>query len=370
MNKLLSLKSFGSLALVLACFALASISQAVPPPRGENRGNGNSAAEEVDALNEKNTGANNTTHGWFSLTSNTEGRDNTADGFQALQSNTDGVSNTAAGSQALLSNTSGSFNTAVGRLALSTSTLGNFNTALGQLTLWNNTADANTAVGYLALSNNTTGRLNTALGYSAGLNVTDAVNVTCIGNSVLGANVSSTTWIGNVYGVITQNATTAPVVVSADGQLGTVASSQRFKKDIGNMEKTSEAILALRPVTFHYKNDVKETPQFGLIAEEVAKINPALVLPDQQGEPYTVRYDVVNAMLLNEFLKEHRKVEEQQVRIDELDCKMAKQDVVIAQQQKGMEILALQLQQHDAQIQTVNAQLETIRPAPQMAVNP
>ena len=98
-----------------------------------------------------------------------------------------------------------------------------------------------------------------------------------------------------------------PVVVSDDGQLGTVASSERFKKDIVTMEKASEAVLSLRPVTFHYKSDVKETPQFGLIAEEVAKVNPALVLPDKEGKPYTVRYEAVNAMLLNEFLKEQRR---------------------------------------------------------------
>jgi hypothetical protein len=139
--------------------------------------------------------------------------------------------------------------------------------------------------------------------------VTTAANVTCIGSD--GANVNNTTWIGNVYGVTTQSGTTAPVIVSDTGQLGTVASSERFKKDIAAMEKASEAILSLRPVTFHYKSDTKEAPQFGLIAEEVAKVNPALVLPDKEGKPYTVRYDAVNAMLLNEFLKEHRAVQEQ-----------------------------------------------------------
>jgi hypothetical protein len=121
--------------------------------------------------------------------------------------------------------------------------------------------------------------------------------------------VSFTTWIGNVYGVGTISGTTAPVIVSDGGQLGTVVSSERFKKDIATMDKTSEAILSLRPVTFHYKTDTKSTPQFGLIAEEVAKVNPALILPDKEGKPYTVRYDAVNAMLLNEFLKEHSKVE-------------------------------------------------------------
>src|SRR5206468_6851676 len=121
-----------------------------------------------------------------------------------------------------------------------------------------------------ALVANTTGGANTALGAGAGNGVTTANAVTCIGANIAGANVSNTTWIANVYGVTTQNGTTAPVVVSVDGQLGTAASSERFKKDIATMEKTSEAILSLRPVTFHYKTDKKGTPQFGLIAEEVA----------------------------------------------------------------------------------------------------
>jgi hypothetical protein len=158
-----------------------------------------------------------------------------------------------------------------------------------------------------ALANSTTGVNNTALGPGAGNGVTTAFNVTCIGANVAGANVSNTTWIGYVYGVTPQSGTTAAVVVSDAGQLGTVASSERFKKDIATMEKASEAILSLRPVTFHYKSDVKDFPQFGLIAEEVAKVNPALVLPDKEGKPYTVRYDAVNAMLLNEFLKEHKR---------------------------------------------------------------
>ena len=182
-----------------------------------------------------------------------------------------------------------------------------------------------------------------------------ANGVICIGHGVAGADVSNTTWIGNIYGVTTQNATTAPVIVSADGQLGTIASSERFKKDIATMEKASEAILSLRPVTFHYKTDTKGTPQFGLIAEEVAKVNPALVLPDKEGKPYTVRYDAVNAMLLNEFLKEHRKV--------------AELKSTVAEQRKGMEAMAAQLKEQAAQIRKVSARLEASKPAPQTVKN-
>ena len=159
--------------------------------------------------------------------------------------------------------------------------------------------------------------------------------------------MSDSTWISNIYGVTTQSGTTAPVIVSNTGQLGTVASSERFKKNIA-MEKSSEAILSLRPVTFHYKRDTQDIPQFGLIAEEVAKVNPALVLPDKDGRPYTVRYDAVNAMLLNEFLKEHRTVNELRA--------------TVAQQQKQLEALT-------AGLQKVSAQLELNKAAPQTVLN-
>jgi hypothetical protein len=204
------------------------------------------------------------------------------------------------------------------------------------------------------------------LGINAGNGIITADNVTCIGANVLGADVSNTTWIGNVYGNATLNGQTAAVVVSVDGQLATNVSSQRFKKDIATMENASEAILSLRPVTFHYKSDVKDFPQFGLIAEEVAKVNPALVLPDKEGKPYTVRYDAVNAMLLNEFLKEHRKNEEQQATITELKS-------TVAQQQKDFQAtvaqLTARLDEQASQIQRVSAQLEASKPATQVVNN-
>jgi uncharacterized coiled-coil protein SlyX len=139
------------------------------------------------------------------------------------------------------------------------------------------------------------------------------------------------------------------------GQLGTVASSERFKKDIATMQKASEGILSLRPVTFHYKTDGENTPQFGLIAEEVAKVNPALIVRDKEGKPYSVRYEQVNAMLLNEFLKEHKKVQDL--------------EVTVAQQQKGMEVLTTQLREQAAQIQKVSVQLQLNRRAPQTVLN-
>jgi Chaperone of endosialidase len=313
---------------------------------------------------------NNTAIGDFALSNNDNtglglGSNNTAVGASALFFNTDGTSDTAVGYEALSSNTTGDDNTAIGDGALLNNTTGDFNTANGFQALRANSGGSdNTADGTGALDSNTTGSGNTALGVNAGSNVTTANNVICIGS--FGADVSDTAWIGHVYGVTTQSGATAPVVVSDGGQLGTVASSERFKKDIATMEKASEVILSLRPVTFHYKTDTEGTPQFGLIAEEVAKVNPALVLPDKEGKPYTVRYDAVNAMLLNEFLKEHRKNEEQQATITELKS-------TVAQQQKGFEAkLAKQEEQIEALtagLQKVSAQLELKKLAPQTVKN-
>jgi hypothetical protein len=238
--------------------------------------------------------------------------------------------------------------------ALFSNTTGNFNTAVGESTLASNSTGLNnTAIGDSALSNAITGSNNTALGAGAGANVETASNVISIG--VSGEDVSNTAWIGNIYGVATQSGTTAPVVVSNDGQLGTIVSSQRFKKDIAAMDKASEIILSLSPVTFHYRSDANGTPQFGLIAEEVAKVNPALVLPDKEGNPYTVRYDAVNAMLLNEFLKEHKAFLKEQ-------CKVEEQGAMIARQQKQIDALTSGLQR-------VSAQVELNKVAPQMVKN-
>jgi len=308
-------------------------------------GGGNTAIG-FRALRSNATGEDNTATGSSALGQNLEGNWNTAMGSQALTANT-GYNNTAIGFEALLNNTDGSFNAAIGRNALMSNTLATFNTAVGQDSLLLSTiGGGNTGVGYGALSSTTTGSSNTALGYFAGWSVTDANSVICVGS--LGQNISNSTWVGNIWGVSPQSGNTAPVVVSDGGQLGILASSERFKKDIATMENASETILSLRPVTFHYKADIKETPQFGLIAEEVAKINPALVLPDKEGKPFTVRYDAVNAMLLNEFLKEHRKVEKLEAALRAVNARLAEQD---------------------AKIQRVSAQLEVGKSAPKTVLN-
>jgi hypothetical protein len=361
------------LAIAFACFGLLPQTQAVTPaPDGCYPGF--TTAEGCNALSLLTTGAGNTGVGWYSLFSNSTGNFNTGVGGGALALN-NADSNTAVGAAALLLNTSGNTNTAVGTDALVHNTMGNNNAAIGSNALFSNTTGtANTAVGAEALASMTAGTANTAIGNSAldnlttgssnivvgqgGANITTASNVIAIGSD--GANMSSTTWIGNIFGVTTISGTTAPVIVSDSGQLGTVVSSERFKKDIVSMDKASEIVLSLRPVTFHYRSDAKNTPQFGLIAEEVAKVDLALVLPDKEGKPYSVRYDQVNAMLLNEFLKEHRRVEEQEATIAEL-----KQDFQsrLAEQQKQIEGLT-------AGLQKVSAQLEASKPAPQVVNNP
>jgi hypothetical protein len=335
------------------------------------------------ALLSNDMGIGNTAIGHRALLSNTNGDGNTAVGNITMRSNTTGTANTAVGEGALDFNTEGFFNTALGSGALATSTVGDENTAVGsEALLFNTEGDDNTAIGFEALYSNTTGSYNTAIGSRAldqntagngnivigtfaGTNITTADAVICIGNELDGADVSNTTWIGNVYGVTTQSGTTAQVIVSDTGQLGTVASSERFKKDISTMDRASEAILSLRPVTFHYKRDTKRAPQFGLIAEEVAKVNPALVLPDQQGKPYTVRYDAVNVMLLNEFLKEHRKV-------DELKSAMAQQrtdfETALAQQCRATEAVVARLNEQEARIQKVSAEVEMRKSTSQMLV--
>jgi hypothetical protein len=398
-----------SVSLLIGCFALLPNTQAVsPPPDGgyPNRttAEGNNAlfnlttgidntalgfdalwnnttgsyntATGEQALYLNVTGVYNTATGYRALYSNT-GSKNTADGFRALYSNTAGEQNTAAGFQALYNNILGNQNTAVGLDALYYNTFGDQNTAIGFQALFHNTWDpfigmgcfntavgfqalfnnyfgfVNTAVGWQALYNISTGSGNTALGNFAGVNVIAANNVICIGAA--GDDVDNSCFIGNIRGVQTVNADAIPVLIDSAGQLGTQSSSRRFKSDIKLMGKASESLLALKPVTFHYKSDTKATPQFGLIAEEVAKVNQDLVVRDRNGEIYTVRYDAVNAMLLNEFLKEHRKNEEQ--------------EATIAQLKSGIETLTATVKEQAAQIQKVSAQLQANKPTPQVVLS-
>jgi Chaperone of endosialidase len=345
--------------------------------RSNTTGNFNTATGAGTLL--LNTADRNTATGAAALLSNTTGFVNTANGAFALYSNTDGVANTATGAAALRNNTTGNDNTANGAGALQSNAVGLDNTANGASALFSNTIGSNnTAIGATALLNNTTGGNNIALGISAGFNLTtgdsniDIGNFGATGESAtirIGANGNQTrSFIAGIRGVMTGNGNAIPVLIDSAGQLGTTSSSRRFKDEIKPIDKASEAILALKPVTFHYKNDHTATPQFGLIAEEVADVNPDLVVRDENGEIYTVRYDAVNALLLNEFLKEHRKVEQQAYKMDAADRKIQEQEATIAELKSGMKALAATVNEQTLKLQKVSAQLELNRPAPQQVV--
>ena len=307
---------------------------------------------------------------------NTTGHDNTAIGVDAMVFNDTGTQNTATGVNALFNNEIGNDNTANGLSALLSNTTGNGNTGVGESALFTNAAGSdNTAIGLNALIGST-GNNNTGVGTNVGSGVTTANNVICIGAGVAGANVDNSCFIGNIFGATSTGG--AAVFINTSGQLGTLTSSKRFKEEIKPMDKASEALLALKPVTFRYKKEIDpaRTSQFGLVAEEVEKVNRDLVVRDKDGKPYSVRYEAVNAMLLNEFLKEHRKVEEQDHRLQEqeatiaqLKAAAAKQEAVNAEQQKGMEIVIARLKEQDAKIQKVNDKVELSKPAPRTVDN-
>jgi uncharacterized coiled-coil protein SlyX len=419
---------FFLIALVLACFALSAptVLAVTPPPDGGypnlNTAEGDFAlfslttgtentALGYQVLYSNTTGFLNTAAGRFALLTNTIGQENTAMGASALKLNTTGSFNTAYGRSTLFANTTGSFNNALGYNAMSSNTSGYENTAIGDCGLMANTIGHdnqslggsalilntsgvfNVALGSFAVAGNTTGELNVGLGSFAGFNLTTGNNNILIGNLGV-AGESNTIRIGEPVAVTAPGPSPAPtlpahtatyiagiynttianglvVKVNSQGQLGTVGSSERFKDAIKPMDKTSESILALKPVTFRYKQELDPDgiPQFGLVAEQVAKVNPDLVIRDEKGQVYSVRYEAVNAMLLNEFLKEHSKVEQQEATIGEVkstvarhEMTMAKQEAIIAQQQKQIEALSNGLQK-------VNDKLELSKPAPQMVGN-
>ena len=386
-----------SLGLAITLLSSSPAAHAVDPAPDGGYGNGNTA-EGTDALFSLTDGSSNTAIGEQALYSNTGGTANTAVGDHALFSNTLGGGNTATGYLALQDNTSGSNNTGVGIAALANNTIGGANTAIGEETLEDNTSgfgntaigigamtfsttgsyntavgsnalafnsigSENTAVGDAALNKNTTGQNNIAIGKLAGYKITTGSNNIDIANQGATGSESNTIRIGNktvqrnTYVAGISGVTVAGgvgVIVDTNGHLGTVVSSARFKDEIKPMNKASEAILALHPVTFCYKRelDPESIPQFGLVAEDVEKVNRDLVAHDEEGKPYTVRYEAVNAMLLNEFLKEHRRVES-------LEKSMA-------EQQKENAAMRAMLKEQASQIQKVRAQLEAWALAPRL----
>ncbi len=393
MQPLIQFKRTALLLLIpfaLGLFGFSSRVQAVSPSPDGCYPNF-TTAEGCDALNVLTTGEANTGLGWRALFSDTTGNfntavgagalvlntgeDNTAVGAAAGLLNTTGLGNVAVGAGALVDNDSGSFNTAIGSAALNSNTTANDNTAvgsgalavnaigtgntgIGRQALLSTTGNGNTALGAFALQNVETGGDNIALGNGAGQGLITGDN-----NIYIGSNVSSSTESNNIRigtqgtqmatfiaGISGATVSGTAVVVNGFGQLGVASSSKRFKNEIKPMDKTSEAIFALKPVTFRYKKEIDPAgvSQFGLVAEDVARVNQDLVVRDKEGKPYTVRYDQVNAMLLNEFLKEHRKVE--------------KLEANAVRQEKQIEALT-------AGLQKVSAEVELTKTAPQTVLN-
>ena len=330
----------------------------------------NNTATGAYALQWGFAGDNNTATGYAAMQgsseSSNEGSNNTAAGAFALFSNRTGTENTAIGVEALSSNTTASYNVAVGSDALAYNTIGSDNMASGVNALFSNVSGSyNTAIGSAALASNTRGSNNIGLGTGAGGALTIGDNNIDIGNAGVGGEsgririgtkpTHKNTYIAGIYGVTVSRG--IGVIVDSTGHLGTTTSSARFKDQIKPMDKASEAILSLQPVTFRYKKELDPDgiTQFGLVAEEVAKVNPDLVARDEEGKPYTVRYEAVNAMLLNEFLKEHRTVQEQKA--------------TIAHLKKEMETVVARLKEHESKIQRVSALIELSKPAVQTALN-
>ena len=348
---------FTTVLSALVCFGLLSGAKAIEPAAPDlDRGGGNTS-DGNSALQSLTTGTFNSAFGFESLLGLSDASFDTGIGAGALLLD-NGGSNTAVGAGALLTNSDGSANNAVGVFALFNNVSGTFNNAHGRNCLLNSTGDQNNAMGDDAMESNTTGSFNTAIGDDAlffnqdgdsnvaigdeaGVGLGASVN-NCIAINVPGAGpfavLDNTCFIGSIFDQpVSDVGTQEAVFVDQFNVVGIAASSRRFKHDIQPMDKASEAILALKPVTFKYNADKNGRTQYGLIAEEVATVNPDLVVQHKDGEISTVRYEQVNAMLLNEFLKEHKKVQNL--------------ETTVALQQQGME------------------QLEVNKPAPQVVTN-
>jgi len=375
---------------VVACFAFLPGARAIC---NEGCGDNFNTFEGENALINLGIGAGNTAFGWEALafTSATSfntgigggalalnnSDNNTAVGAGAMLLNLSGTQNVAVGTDALLNNDSGSDNNAIGAFALFSNIGGTFNNAHGRNALTANLGDENNAMGDDAMDSNTTGSFNTAMGDDAldgcttgssnvavgdeaGTAVVAGSNIICIGAGVTGGggpfqDFDNTCFIGSIFGEPTSDpGTQTAVYVDQFNVVGIFNSSRQYKHDIQPMDKSSETLYQLKPVTFKFNSDVKGSTQYGLIAEDVAQVDPQLVVR-KNGETVTVRYEQINSMLLNEFLKEHKKVEEQQASISQLKSEM--------------QTMVAQLKEQAAQIQKVSAQVQVSKTAPQVVVN-
>jgi hypothetical protein len=363
------------LALMVACFGLLPQVQAVNPAPDGCYGNF-TTAEGCNALAGLGAGAGNTGVGWYALFSAGDSSfstgvgggalalnnadSNTAVGAAALLLNTSGLENVAVGTDALVFNGSGSADSAVGAFALFNN-IGTSNTAIGDRALFTNSSgDSNTAVGHAALMGNSTGHSNIAIGYqalisndtgsgnigigsAAGNNVVTANGVICIGN-VAGADVDNRTYIANIPATTVSGGGTDTVTVNlSTGLLGHLSSSRRYKEEVQPMNKASETLYRLKPVTYRFKKEIDATQSldYGLVAEEVAEVDPNLAIRDGKGQIESVRYTAINAMLLNEFLKEHKKVEQLEKQVATLTAGLQKVSVQLATASRSEGGLAL-----------------------------
>src|SRR6266550_7671048 len=385
---------FTTVLSALVCFGLMPAAKAVEPAAPDTALPGGNTADGQSALGSLTTGQFNSAFGFLSLLSNgaasfntgigagtllfNTADQNTAVGAAGLFSNTTDSLNTAVGVFALFNNVDGSDNNAVGHNALNTNVSGTFNNAHGRSALFSNDGSENNAFGDLAMENNTSGSGNTAIGDDALDNNVDGNSNIAIGDEAgtgLGPSVNNciaigapgdgpfatfdnTCFIGSIFGeAVSDPATQVPVYVDQFNVVGVFnTSSRKLKHDIQPMDKSSETLYRLKPVTFRFNSDWKGTKQYGLIAEEVAEVDPQLVVHSKNGEVTAVHYEQINNMLLNEFLKEHKKVEE------------LKSDfqATVAKQQKEIQTLAARLEEQAAQIQKVSVQLEAGKPAPQV----
>jgi trimeric autotransporter adhesin len=343
-----------TIVLLLGCLEVSPVTQAVSPPPDGGYG-GNNTAEGTEALFNLSTGVWNSAVGYRALYRDATGIRNTAVGFEALYNtngafNSSGLDNVAVGAKAMFSNTTGTNNVAIGAFALNDNTTGSNNIAIGSRALWHLSGQNGvTAIGDSFYSDPDSAHLGRRRECSTDISPTAFVHAydifigeppgfasapgSCSSSGAGGTHsvhIVVDEFSGTVFvdGVHNHPIAGSQVVIRADGQLGVAPSSKRFKNDIKPMEQSSEAILALKPVTFRYKPaiDPNSNPQFGLVAEDVEKVSPDLVVRDKEGKPYSVRYEAVNAMLLNEFLKEHRKVEELQSTVAQLIGHLKEQD--------------------------------------------
>jgi hypothetical protein len=320
-------------------------------------GNENTATG-ADSLYQNTTGSSNAAFGVSTLLNNTTGNDNTAMGVSALIANTIGTYNTASGFSALYSNVNGNYNTASGYFALHNNSSGSQNSASGVQALYaNKTGNFNTASGTDALFSNTTGSANIAQGYKAGYNLTTGSNNIDIGNLGVAADsgtirigttsTHTATYIAGIYGTsVTGNA----VVVSSTGQLGVTVSSERYKTGITPMGSISRKLAQLRPVTFHLKTDPTGALQYGLIAEEVAKVYPDLVIRDRTGRIDGVRYDELAPLLLNEVQQQQQQLTAE----DALNAQQATQIRNLKREELGLRSEQLRMQQQVAKLTLLN----------------